>query len=201
MHFSELQDILGNRLYPAVTQQTNTLRSVDQTLKQSLMGNSSTGASNNLISEQKFRNWTPSSADLMNMVQQGLQTGSLADQIAYYNQKFKIPTVTNPGNPLEDYAVFSAVTTNAALSVADKGFDNVAQIMEQINYLYRLIDQQRTLKQSQELTSVILLKIAALQADLIRLQSQQLKMQAVAHAEGNSRREYMTQFVQDMKNE
>lgn len=195
---------LNQQIYTATKENTMATQSMSRTVQGSLTGNNSVGLLNNPAAEQAFRNWTPSSEDLANMVAQGLQTGNLADQIKYYNQKFKIPTTAelmphNPGSPAADYGVFSAVSTNTALSVADKGFDNVQQIQDQINFLYQELDRQQTLKQSQDFNSVILLKIAALQTDLIRLQAQQLKIQAVSQQENNIKRTTMSQFVEDIK--
>lgn len=196
--------VLNTKIYGAINQSTSATQSMNRSIQGSLTGTNGTGLRNNALEEQSFRNWTPSSQDLINMVQQGLQTGSLADQIAYYNSKFKVPSAQqlNPGNPdapTANLGVFSAVATNAAFSVADKSFDNVAQIQQQINYLYLQLDKQNTLKQSQDFNSVILLKIAALQTDLLRLQSQQLKMQAVSQEENNTKRMTMSQFIQDIK--
>jgi type IV secretion system VirB5/TraC/TraE/TrbJ family protein len=195
---------LNQQMYTATKQNTMATESMSRTVQSSLTGNNSIGLLNNSASEQAFRNWTPTASDLANMVAQGLQTGNLADQIKYYNQKFKIPTAAelmpnNPASPAADYGVFSAVSTNTALSVADKGFDNVQQVQDQINFLYQELDRQQTLKQSQDFNSVILLKIAALQTDLIRLQAQQLKIQAVSQQENNIKRTTMSQFVEDIK--
>jgi hypothetical protein len=199
----DIVEVLSNRIAPDTARQTEALQKIDTTIKNGLSGSSNVGGSNNLEAEQNFRNWTPSSADLVNMVQQGLQTGSLADQIQYYNQRFRIPTgeeltPANPNSMQADYGVFSAVSTNAALGIADKSFDNIAHILQKINFLYRQLDQQRTLKDSTDFGSVVLLQIAALQADLVRLESQQLKMLGVSQQEGNSRRAFAAQFVQDM---
>lgn len=199
-----VQSTLDNRIYPAMSQQAENIRRMNQTMQQSLMGSYGIGASNNLAREQKFRDWTPSSADLMNMVAQGLQTGSLSDQLAYYNQKFPVLTAeqlspSQSSSPVTQHQVFSAIAANAALSIADKSFDRLPEIMEQLNFLYRQIDQQQNLKQAQDLNSVILLKIAALQADLLRVQAQQLKIQAVDRTENHSRRAFMAGFVEDPK--
>ena len=83
--------------------------------------------------------------------------------------------------------------------MADKGFDHAAELQDQLNFFYQELDRQQTLKQSQDFNSVILLKIASLQADLIRLQSQQLKIQAVSQQENNVKRINMSQFVEDIK--
>lgn len=197
-------NLLNTRIYGAINQSNIATQSTNRIIQSSLTGSSTQGLRNNPAIEQQFRDWTPTSADLASMVAQGLQTGSLSDQIRYYNQKFNIPNAAqlsprNPQSPQADYAVFSAVSTNAALSIADKGFDNVVQIQQQINTLYRQLDQQSTLKQSQDFNSVILLKIAALQTDLIRLQSQQLKISAVSQQENNVKRVTMSQFIEDIK--
>jgi hypothetical protein len=201
---SNMRDILSNRIAPEIAQQSDSLQALNKTVQHTLSGSSGVGGLNNIATEQNFRNWTPSSADLASMVQQGLQTGSMADQINYYNQKFKIPaaaelTPGNPHNVTADYGVFSAVATNAALGVADKSFDNVAYIVQQINFLYRQLDQQQNLKQSADFNTVILLKIAALQTDLIRLEAQQLKMLGVAQQQSNSKRTFAAQFIKDIE--
>ena len=190
-----------NKIYPEITQQSSHIRALNSTVQHGLTGVSGAGALNNMKPEQDFRHWTPSVADLTNMVQQGLQTGSLVDQIKYYNQLFHIPKAEaldpkNPNSPQANYGVFSAVSTNSALSVADKGFDNVDHILQQLNALYAQVDQQQTVKESMDLNAVLLLRIAALQTDLIRLQSQQLKMQAIAQQENNNRRIMAAQFIQ-----
>jgi hypothetical protein len=197
-------NLLNSRIYNAINQSTMASMATSRTVQSSLTGSNNNGLLNNTAADKEFRDWTPTSEDLQNMVAQGLQAGSLADQIKYYNQKFHIPTAaqlspTNPNSPQASYGVFSAVSTNAALSVADKGFDNVTQIQQQINNLYQQLDRQQTLKQSQDFNSVILLKIAALQTDLIRLQAQQLKIQAVAQQENNLKRTTMAQFLEDVK--
>lgn len=184
---------------------TNTaVQAQTQVLEESMTGITGVGAEFNTAQEQSFRNWAPSAEDLANMVAQGLQTGSLADQIKYYNQKFPIPKVTdltpNDDNSIAgNYGVFSAVNTNAALSVADKSFDNAQQIVNQINFLYTLIDRQQTLKQSVDLNSSILGKIATLQNELLRVQAEQLKMQAVSQQQSNNTRTLMAGFVQEIK--
>jgi|GEM_PF-4393106 len=197
-------NLLNTRIYGAITQSAVATQATNRIIQSSLTGNTSAGFLYNTQSEQQFRNWTPTAADLADMAAQGLQTGSLADQIKFYNQKFGVPSAAqlnpqNPQSPEANYGVFSAVTTNAALGIADKGFDNVVQIQQQINYLYQQLDRQQTLKQSQDFNSVILLKIAALQTDLIRLQSQQLKIQATSQQEGNVKRTTLSQFVEDIK--
>lgn len=201
---SNIYNFMTGNIYPALNNMNTTVQLENQTLQNSLTGSSGIGAELNSATEQGFRNWTPTSQDLMNMVQEGLQTGSLADQIKYYNQKFHIPTASdldphNPHSEMANYGVLSAVSTNAALGVADKGFDNAQQIVDQINLLYHLIDQQQTVKQGIDLNSAILLKIASLQADLMRLQSQQLKMQALGQEQDNTARNYMASFVQNVK--
>lgn len=201
---SNIYNFMTSNIYPALNNMNTTVQMENQTLQNSLTGSSGIGAELNSANEQGFRNWTPTSQDLMNMVQEGLQTGSLADQIKYYNQKFHIPAASdldphNPQSEMANYGVLSAVSTNAALGVADKGFDNAQQIVNQINLLYHLIDQQQTVKQGIDLNSAILLKIASLQADLMRLQSQQLKMQALGQEQNNTARNYMASFVQDVK--
>lgn len=194
---------LEKQMYSATQQSSMATQTMSRVIQSSLTGNSGIGTINNPNAEQNFRNWTPSSEDLTNMVAQGLQTGSLSDQIKYYNGKFKIPSAAqlspeNPNSASAEYGVFSAVSTNAALSIADKSFDNVIQIQQQINFLYKELDRQRTLKQSQDFNSVIMLKIAAFQADLIRLQSQQLKMQALAQQENNMKRIATAGFIQNI---
>lgn len=183
--------------------QSAAVRSMNSTLQRGLTGNSGIAAFNNTATERNFRDWTPSSADLVKMVQQGLQTGSLTDQIKYYNEKFPVPTSENldPNNPnsaTANYGVFSAISTNAALGIADKSFDNAPDIIKQINFLYQQIDEEQTLKQGMDLNSVILLKIATLQTDLVRLQAQQLKMLGVSQEEGNIKRMFAAQFIQDV---
>jgi type IV secretion system protein VirB5 len=184
---------------------TNTaVQAQTQVLEESLTGITGVGAMFNTAQEQNFRNWTPSAEDLVNMVAEGLQTGSMADQIKYYNQKFPIPKVTDL-TPNDDssiagkYGVYSAVNTNAAFSVADKSFDQAQQIVNQINFLYTLIDRQQTLKQSMDLNTAVLAKIATLQNDLLRVQAQQLKMQAVSQQQSNTTRTLMAGFVQEIK--
>ncbi len=201
---SNIYNFLTGNMYPALNNMNTTMQMENQTLQNSLTGSSGIGAELNSAAAQGFRNWTPTSQDLMNMVQEGLQTGSLADQIKYYNQKFHVPAAAdldphNPQSEMANYGVLSAVSTNAALGVADKGFDNAAQIENQINLLYHLIDQQQTVKQGIDLNSAILLQIATLQADLMRLQSQQLKMQALGQEQNNIARNYMASFVHDVK--
>jgi hypothetical protein len=184
---------------------TNTaVQAQTQVLEESMTGVTGIGAEFNTAQEQNFRNWAPSAEDLANMVAEGLQTGSLADQIKYYNQKFPIPKITdltpnNENSIAGNYGVFSAVNTNAALSVADKSFDNAQQIVNQINFLYTLIDRQQTLKQSMDLNTAILGKIATLQNELLRVQAQQLKMQAVSQQQNNTARTLMAGFVQEIK--
>lgn len=199
-----IDDTLNNRINLGIAQQSEILRRVQNTLEKSLTGVGGVGQLNNLPAEQSFRNWTPTAEDLANMVQQGLQTGSLSDRLTYYNQHFPIPTAAQltPADPKSvqaNYGVFSAVSANAALTVSDKGFDQVKTVMDQLNYLYRQIDQQQSVKQSIDLNSVILLKIVALQAELIRLQAQQLKMQAVGQQEGNGYRLFGTRFIQNFQ--
>jgi len=201
---ADTNDLLNTRIYGAITQSTVATQATNRIIQSSLTGTSSAGMLNNSSAEQQFRDWTPTSEDLAEMIAQGLQTGSLADQIKYYNQKFHIPTAEqlnpkNPQRPATQSAVFSAVSTNVALSVADKGFDNVVQVQQIINSLYQQLDRQTTLKQSQDFNSVILLKIAALQADLIRLQSQQLKIAAISQQEHNQRRIDLSEFVENVK--
>ena len=193
-----IYQVLNGAILNSINKGTMANQYTNINIQKGLIGNSNIGLVNNLEPEQTFRNWTPTSADLASMVQQGLQTGSLSDQIKYYNQKFNIPQ-GNAKSPAADYGVFSAVATNAALGIADKGFDNAIYIQQQINFLYQQLDRQQTLKQAQDFNSVILLKIAAFQADLIRLQSQQLKITAVSQQENNVRRTTMNQFVEDIK--
>lgn len=200
----DIANSLNNEIYPAVSSTNRAVQQQTEILEQGLTGIAGVGALFSTPQEQAFRNWTPTAEDLANMIKEGLQTGSLADQIKYYNQKFPIPTASSitPGDPhsvAAQYGVFSAINTNAALSIADKSFDNVQQIQTQINYLYSLIDRQQTLKQGMDLNSAILVRIASLQAELIRLHSQQLKMLAVAQQQGNSARSIMTTFVQNLK--
>lgn len=201
---SNIESLLNNQIYPAVSSTNRSVQQQTQILEQGLTGISGIGAVFSSPQEQAFRNWTPTSEDLTNMIKAGLQTGSLADQIKYYNQKFPIPNSTQltPGNPnsiAAQYGVFSAVNTNAAFVIADKSFDNIQQIMSQISYLYTLVDRQQTLKQGMDLNSAILVRIATLQTELIRLQSQQLKMQAVAQQQGNGTRTVLAQFVENLK--
>ncbi len=195
---------LNQQIYSSVKQNTNATLSTGRIVQNSLTGSYNMGLLNNSQADQTFRNWTPSAEDLANMVALGMQTGSLTDQIKYYNKKFKIPTTVelsphNPDSAVAQYGVFSAISTNTALSIADKGFDNVIEIQDQINFLYKELDHQQTLKQSQDFNSVILLKIAALQIDLIRLQSQQLKIQAVNQQENNLKRINVSEFVEEIK--
>lgn len=197
-------NFLTGEIYPALNSLNTTTQENTAILQKSTTGSTGIGAEFNTATEQGFRNWTPTAEDLSNMVQEGLQTGSLADQITYYNQKFHIPkaaqlTPHNPNSIVGNYGVFSAVTTNAALSIADKSFDNAKQISDQINYLYSQIDLQPTLKQQLDLNSAILLKIAALQTDLIRLQAQQLKVEAVAQQQNNNTRTLMAHFIQNVQ--
>lgn len=195
-----------NKIYPEITQQSSSISSLNRTIQEGITGTTGAAAFNNLKTEQDFRDWTPNSADLANMVREGLQTGSLADQIKYYDEKFRIPKpeqldAKNPNSLQADYGVFSAVSTNTAFSVADKGFDNVDHILKQLNLLYKQVDQQQTLKQSVDLNSILLLRIAALQTDLIRLQAQQLKMQAVSQQENNNKRTIAAQFIHEVGSE
>lgn len=197
-------DVLTNKIYPAIGSTQRAVQKQEQILQQGLTGISGVGSIFSTPQEQSFRNWTPTTEDLTNMIKDGLQTGSLTDQIKYYNQKFPIPSMNQltPGNAnsiVEQYGFFSAVNTNMALSIADKSFDNIQKIMSQITYLYTLIDHQLTLKQGLDLNSAILVKIATLQTELIRLQSQQLKLQAVAQQQGNGTRIALAQFVENLK--
>lgn len=197
----EIQDILQNQA-SQISQQTNAIKNMNVSVNAGLTGETGIGGEINTAAEQSFNNWTPTAQDLTNMVQEGLQTGSLADQVKYYNEKFRIPSTENipeQAKTMADYNVFSAVSTNGALVIADKGFSNAADIVRQINFLYRQIDQQKTVKESMDLNSAILLKIASLQVDLIRLQSQQLKMQSVSQQKNNSEYAFMTQFVKDVE--
>ena len=203
---NRMQDMynLNKQMNSGIQQNAYATQAMKNVLQNSLAGASGLGLINNPVDEQKFRDWTPSVEDLANMTAQGLQTGSLADQIKYYHEKFQIPSAArltpgNPHSPVADYGIFSAVTTNAALTVADKSFNNVPQIQLQINSLYQQLDRQSTLKQAQDFNSVIMLRIAALQTDLIRLQSQQLKIQAVSQQENNLKRTTMITFIQDIK--
>lgn len=200
----DIYNILQQKISPGVQSTATAMQEANKSLRLGLMGATGVAFANNSAAEQAFRNWTPTAQDLEMMVQQGLQTGSLADRIKYYNQKFPLPTIQQlspdgQSNVNANYGVFSAVTTNAALGVADKGFNNAAEIVQQINLLYSKIDTQQSLKQGLDLNSVILLKIAALQADLMRIQAQQLKMQAVSQQAGNTQRSVMSGFIQDVK--
>lgn len=198
----QLYDLLNHPIYQAIGEGTNAMQQVNTTVQRSLMGKKNLGAQNNSTAEQNFRNWTPTAEDLEQMTKQGLQTGSLADQIRYYNQKFPIPTQhTEHATAANDYNSFAQSNTNAAFSVADKSFDNAKLIAQQINQLYQEIDQQDNLKSSTDLNSAILLKIVALQADLMRIQAQQLKLQAVNQQQNNSQRNYLQNFVQDVPEE
>lgn len=201
---AQMYDFMSNNLYPAIQDNKAAMQAAQQTIEKSLTGNSGVGATFNTTEEQNFRNWTPSSKDLENMVRQGLQTGSMADQIKYYNEKFNVPsaadlTPADENSVMGNYGEFSAVSTNAALSVADKSFDNARAISLQLNSLYSMIDQQPTLKQSMDLNTAIALKIAALQAELMRIQAQQLKMQAVSQHQNNANRLEMMHFVKDVQ--
>lgn len=201
---SNILNVLQNNVAPAINNTNAAVQAQTNILQESLTGISGMGSAFNTQQEKNFRNWTPTAQDLANMVAEGLQTGSLADQIKYYNQKFPIPTMQqltpNDKNSIAgNYGVFSAVNTNAAFSVADKSFDNAAQIVNQINYLYTLIDRQQTLKQSMDLNNAILAKIASLQNELLRVQAQQLKMQAVDQQQSNSARLLMTHFIKKVK--
>ena len=200
---NQLYNLMNNSIAPAIREGREASEAMRQTMEKSLTGNSGVGAAINTPEEQSFRDWTPSAQDLQNMVSQGLQTGSMADQIKYYNEKFNVPrsvdlTPADENSVMGSYGEFSAISTNAALSVADKSFNNASAISKQLNYLYGLIDQQPTLKQSMDLNTAIALKIAALQAELMRLQAQQLKMQAVSQHETNSNRLEMMHFVKNI---
>lgn len=200
----DIYNILNQKISPSVQDTASAMQQANTSLRRGLTGTSGVALANNSSDEQTFRNWTPTAQDLDMMVQKGLQTGSLADRIKYYNQKFPLPTVQqlNPNNPngaTANYGVFSAIATNAAFGVADKSFNNAGDIAQQINLLYMSIDRQDSLKQGLDLNSVILLKIAALQADLMRIQSQQLRMQAVSQQQSNTQRNFLSGFIQNVQ--
>lgn len=90
-------------------------------------------------------------------------------------------------------------TANQALGAADYGIERIGSELELLKKMGNAIDQQKTLKQSVDLNSQMLVRLGQLQTEMIRLQSNVLRVQSTEQQGIGQAIRWKQRFVKDFK--
>ena len=95
------------------------------------------------------------------------------------------------------YAKYSDKHTKVSMAMADSVYETVGKEQKLINKMLNDSAGRETLKESMDQNSALLVKLAQLQMEVIRMQSQQLRLQAISQQKENVIENWQQNFFKE----
>jgi hypothetical protein len=153
---------------------------------------------------QDFWGWTPSVDELEEMNSAGLQPGKLQDRLKYYESRYgksKKATDFNenydPQDPTTHMAAVQAdqsASSRFALAVGHESFNRAEDFQEGYEKQLNKLKSVDTMKKSADMSNQLQLQLAQLMNEMLKLQSQQVQMQALLLKEFDTENEFNDTF-------